>query len=400
MMHMDRKICVVGLGYVGLPLLIKFGKKGRVYGYDTDEKRIEELKNSHDRTGEVEKKDFQETDITFSSDPAVIKESDFIIVAIPTPISRNKKPDLNMLKDATKTIGKNLKGGSIVIFESTVYPGVTEEICIPILEKSSGLKFMKDFKVGYSPERINPGDREHTVERIVKVVSGCDKDSTEIIADVYSSIVKAGVYKAPSIKVAEAAKAIENTQRDINIALMNELKMIFDKMGIDINEVLKAARTKWNFFDFHPGLVGGHCIGVDPYYLAYKAEAVGHHPEIILAGRKINDNMANYMVSIIIKDMSKKDIIARGGKVLVLGATFKPNVRDIRNSKIEDIVKGLKNHGCSVDIHDPLLRDKKNIFGCANVTEEHIKKTKYEYVILAVGHSEFGKLDFKPDFII
>jgi len=330
----------------------------------------------------------------------VISESDFIIAAIPTPVDNSKRPDLGMLKSATRTIGRNLSRGSIVVFESTVYPGVTEEICVPILEKESGLRCIEDFKVGYSPERINPGDREHTVDRIVKIVSGCDSQSLGIIAEVYKSIVKAGVYKAPSIRVAEATKIIENVQRDINIALMNELKQIFDKMGIDMEEVLNAARTKWNFLDFHPGLVGGHCIGVDPYYLAYKSEIVGHHPEMILAGRRVNDGMPKYAVSQIISDMINRKIRIKGAKVLVLGATFKPNVKDMRNSKIEDVVKGLKDHGCLVDICEPLLSDKKTIFGCRNLSQELIKRNSYDYVVLGVKHTQLVDFIKKADFVI
>jgi UDP-N-acetyl-D-galactosamine dehydrogenase len=388
-----RKICVVGLGYVGLPLALEFGKKAEVNGYDIDEKRISELKRGHDRTLEISATELKGSKINFTSDPGIISESDFIIAAIPTPVDKSKRPDLGLLKEAARTIGKNLRKGSTVVFESTVYPGVTEDVCVPIMERESGLKCGKDFKAGYSPERINPGDKQHTVVNIVKVVAGCDKESLEAIAKVYETIVKAGVYKAPSIRVAEAAKVIENVQRDINISLMNELKIIFDKMGIDTEEVLSAARTKWNFLDFRPGLVGGHCIGIDPYYLAYKAEIDGHHPEMILAGRRINDDMPKYVVSRIMDDMISKGIHIKGAKVLVLGASFKPDVKDLRNSKIEDVVKGMVSHGCSVHICEPMVDDQKKIFGCANISQKECEKNNYDYVVLAVKHKLFKNTD-------
>lgn len=394
-----RKICIVGLGYVGLPLAVEFGKITEVNGYDIDEKRIGELKRGYDNTCEIPISELKRSKTNFTADPGVISRSDFIIAAIPTPVDDSKRPDLGMLKDATKTIGRNMSRGSIVVFESTVYPGATEEVCIPILEKESGLKCMQDFKVGYSPERINPGDKEHTVDKIVKVVAGCDKESFDTIADVYSKIVKAGICKAKSIKVAEASKVIENVQRDINIALMNELKIIFDKMGIDMQEVLKAAKTKWNFLDFRPGLVGGHCIGIDPYYLAYKAEISGHHPEMILAGRRINDSMPKYIVSNIVRDMIGRGIRVKGSKVLVLGAAFKPNVRDLRNTKVEDIVIGLKDHGCRVEICEPLVDDDE-IFGCRNICQKGLKDKSHDYIVLAVRHERLKGLWKRADYSI
>jgi UDP-N-acetyl-D-galactosamine dehydrogenase len=395
---LERKICVVGLGYVGLPLAVEFGKTTHVTGYDIDAARIGELKKGQDRSGEVEADAIRKSKVSFTSDPSRIRDSDFIIVAIPTPVDDGKRPDLSMLKDATRTIGRNLSKGSIVVFESTVYPGTTEEICVPILERESGLSLGNGFGVGYSPERINPGDREHTVGKIEKVVSASDKKTLGIISDVYGRIVRAGVYRAPSIKVAEAAKIIENVQRDINIALMNELKMIFDRLGIDTEEVLKAAETKWNFMRFRPGLVGGHCIGIDPYYLAYKAETSGHHPEIILAGRRINDGMPGYTVSRIVDDMISMGKKVKSARVIILGATFKPNVRDLRNSKVEDIVRILSGHGCRVDICDPLVAGKE-VFGCRNVPISEAKRNRYDYTVLAVKHDAFR--DFgRPDFTV
>ncbi len=395
-----RKVCVAGLGYVGLPLAVALGKKADVIGFDVDEERIGELRNGKDRNADIPASAINGAMIEFTSDPSSIRRCDFIIVAVPTPIDKSKRPDMSALREATAIIGRNMTKGTIVVFESTVYPGVTEEICVPILSRESGLEYKSDFKVGYSPERINPGDKVHTVDRIVKVVSGCDSKSLDVISDVYGSIVDAGIHRAPSIRVAEAAKIIENVQRDINIALMNELKIIFDKMGIDIDEVLKAAGTKWNFLRFHPGLVGGHCIGIDPYYLAYKSEQMGHRPEMILAGRHINDEMAKYEVSRMVKDMKSKGIDAKGSRVLVLGATFKPDLKDLRNSKIEDVVGGLKEHGCAVDIHEPLAREKAEIFGCRNVKEGDITEKAYDYMVLAVNHRQFKHLAKKADYII
>ncbi|MBW2978445.1 nucleotide sugar dehydrogenase [Candidatus Woesearchaeota archaeon] len=382
---MNIKICVVGLGYVGLPLAISFSKVYSVNGFDVNEKRIEELKNNIDKTDEVASEELSKAKINLSSDPNIISESNFIIIAVPTPIDEYKKPDIRILLNASATVGKHLKQGSIVVYESTVHPGCTERDCIPILEKESGLKCLKDFKVGYSPERINPGDKVHTVEKIVKVVSGCDKETLDIVADVYSKIIKAGVHKAQSIKVAEAAKIIENTQRDINIALMNELKMIFDKAGVNWKEVLEAAGTKWNFIKFTPGLVGGHCIGVDPYYLAHEAERLGHHPQMIISGRRINDYMAKYEANRMIKYMINKEVSVKGAKILVLGGTFKPNVPDTRNSKVKDFADELKSHGCEVDICEPHV--KGDLFGLKNVNLEG--KSNYDFVVKAVNHDVF-----------
>lgn len=350
---MDRKIAVVGLGYVGLPVAVSFGKKYDVIGYDINKERIDLLSQGIDITNEVEEIDLKNASIEFTHNPIDLRKADFIIVAVPTPIDSNKEPDLTPLIKASKTIGENLRKGSIVVYESTVYPGATEEICIPILEENSGLKSGKDFFVGYSPERINPGDKEHTFTNITKVVSGQNKEVLDIIANVYGSVVKAGIFKASTIKVAEAAKVIENTQRDINIALMNELAIIFDKMNIDTADVLEAASTKWNFLKFTPGLVGGHCIGVDPYYLTYKAKKLGYLPEVILSGRRINDEIGKFVATKLIKEMIKQDLIIQSSIVTILGFTFKENVPDIRNTKVIDIVKELKEFGVNVQISDP-----------------------------------------------
>ena len=385
-----RKICVVGLGYVGLSLAVEFGKKQKVFGFDICEKRIKELMNNFDSKGEFSEKELSEADIVFSNDAKVIGESDFIIVAVPTPIDLAKKPDLSLLKEASGLIGKFLKKGSIVVYESTVYPGVTENVCRSILEKESGLKCGIDFKIGYSPERINPGDRKHSLKNVVKIVSGMDSETLKIIYDVYSSIVEAGVFKAKSIKIAEAAKVIENVQRDINIALVNELKMIFDKMEIDIHAVLEAASTKWNFLKFTPGLVGGHCIGVDPFYLAFEAERIGHHPEIILAGRRINDNMAKYEASRIIKKLIDRAFPIKGLKILILGATFKPNVRDLRNSKVQVLADELKEFGCDIKICDPNI-NKNKIFSYDNISIEQALEEGFAVAIYAVKHDIFEK---------
>lgn len=385
-----RKICVVGLGYVGLPLAVKFGKKHKTNGFDINKKRVEELKKHIDSTEEISSEEIKKARLKLSDNPKIIAESDFIIITVPTPIDVSKKPDLTLVEKASKMVGKNLKKGAIVVYESTFYPGVTEEICVPILEKESGLKCGKDFKVGYSPERINPGDKKHTVEKITKIVSGMDKESLDIISKTYSSILKAGVFKVSSIKVAEAAKVIENIQRDINIALMNELKMIFDKKGIAIKEVLEAASTKWNFVKYMPGLVGGHCIGVDPYYLAYDAEKIGHHPEIILAGRRINDNMAKYEAIKIIRELNNNGHRIKDTKIVILGATFKPNVKDLRNSKVECLAKELVNFGCTIKICEPNVKSDK-IFGYNNITVKEALKQNHTTAIYAVKHYQFRK---------
>ena len=384
----NPKICVVGLGYVGLPLLVEFGKLEEVNGFDINKKRIDELKSGIDRTKEVSCDDLGNVNLNFSSDPSIIKESDFVIIAVPTPVDEYNNPDLSILLSASSLVGKNLKKGAVVVYESTVYPGCTERDCVPVLEKESGLKCGEGFKVGYSPERINPGDKVHGVSNIMKLVSGWDKESLDLIAQVYGKIIKAGVYKVSSIKVAEAAKIIENTQRDINIALMNELKMIFDRMDVSWEDVLDAASTKWNFIKFTPGFVGGHCIGVDPYYLAYEAKRLGHHPEIILAGRRINDGMAKYESTRLVKFIINKGLVA-GAKVLVLGGAFKPNVPDIRNSKIEDLITELKTYDYSVDICEPFISG--DLFGCRNVSLD--QRSNYDIVVRAVDHDIFKDVD-------
>lgn len=354
--NFNPTVAVIGLGYVGLPLAVNFGKKFRTIGYDINQKIINNYKQHIDPTGEVTKTEFDEaTYLGCSSDPSKLNEADFIIVAVPTPIDIACQPNLNPLVKAAETAGKHLKKGATVIFESTVYPGVTEDVCVPILEKSSGFVWKKDFHVGYSPERINPGDKEHTLPKIIKVVSADDEETLEKVATLYESIVVAGVYRASTIKEAEAAKVIENTQRDLNIALMNELAVIFDKLDIDTSNVLKAAGTKWNFLPFNPGLVGGHCIGVDPYYLTYKAETVGYHPEVILAGRRINDSMGKFIAEKAIKIMLKTGQNINNVRVGVLGITFKEDCPDLRNSKVIDIIRELESYGIEVLVHDPIV---------------------------------------------
>ena len=385
-----EKVAVVGLGYVGLPLAVEFGKTIQTIGFDLNSKRVAALKKFYDHTGEMTPEDLKgSSQLTITDDPSFLKKAKFIIIAVPTPITINKIPDLYCVESASELVGKNLAKGSIVVYESTVYPGVTEDICVPILEKCSGLKYGRDFKVGYSPERINPGDKEHTLTRIVKVVSGCDAQTLNDVADVYSLVVKAGVFRAQSIKVAEAAKVIENTQRDLNIALMNELALIFHKMGIDTRSVLEAAGTKWNFIRMQPGLVGGHCIGVDPYYLTFKAEEIGYHPQVILAGRRINDSMGQYIAQQTVKLMIEAGKAVKDAKVLVLGITFKENVSDIRNSRVIDIIHELKEYGIKVLVADPLA-DKEEVrheYGVDLVT--YNKNLKVDAVVLAVNHTVF-----------
>lgn len=384
------KTCVVGLGYVGLPLAVEFGKYEEVNAFDINEKRVKELKEGIDVTNETSREDLLDAKVNYTSDPKIISESDFIIVAVPTPIDEYKNPDLTPLVGASTTVGKNLKKGSVVIYESTVYPGCTERDCVPILERESGLEYLTDFKVGYSPERINPGDKKHTLTNIVKVVSGCDKETLEVIAEQYGKIIKAGIHKAPSIKVAEASKIIENTQRDLNIALMNELKMIFDLENINYSDVLRAASTKWNFLQFYPGLVGGHCIGVDPYYLAHESKRLGHIPNVILSGRAINDDMASYEASKFIKwkNQNKND----KSRVVVLGGTFKPDVPDTRNSKVEDFINEIKKFGCEVSICEPHVEN--SLFGCENIDISEIKEN--DVVVKVVNHKKFK--DVKTDY--
>jgi len=381
------KIAVVGLGYVGLPLAIEFGKVALTIGFDVNKNRVEDLKKRNDRNHETSCDELKAAKyLELTSDPKKLKEARFIIVAVPTPINKNKQPDLYCVISASELVGKNLSKGSIVVYESTVYPGVTEEVCLPILKQCSNLKYPQEFKIGYSPERINPGDKEHTLPNILKIVSGCDARSLEEIAKVYSMVVKAGVYKAESIKVAEAAKVIENTQRDLNIALMNELAVIFHKMGIDTLSVLKAAGTKWNFIKMRPGLVGGHCIGVDPYYLTSKAEELGYHPQVILAGRKINDDMGKYIAEQAVKLLITAGKTVKGAKVLVMGITFKENVSDIRNSRVIDIINELKEYEADVMVCDPLADPKavKHEYGI--VLTPYSEGIKADAVVIAVKH--------------
>jgi UDP-N-acetyl-D-galactosamine dehydrogenase len=388
MLQKDIKISVIGLGYVGLPIALEFAKKSRVIGFDIKPERVEMMKNHIDPSEELVAEDFKGCDILFTAKPEDLKEANFHIVAVPTPIDAHNLPDLKPLLSASETVGKVLKKGDYVVFESTVYPGCTEEDCIPILEKFSGLKFKTDFKVGYSPERINPGDKEHTITTILKVVSGCDEESLEVIAKVYESIVKAGVHRASSIKVAESAKIIENTQRDVNIALMNELSIIFNKMGINTFDVLKAAGTKWNFLNFVPGLVGGHCIGVDPYYLTYKAKEFGYHAQIINAGRSINDSMGGYIAKETVKKIIATDKNIRNSKVLIMGVTFKENVTDIRNSKVADVYNELKSYMVNVDVVDPSASSKEVFHEYGFYLKDGIGSA-YDAVIVAVNHTEY-----------
>lgn len=392
-----RTMALIGLGYVGLPIALEFAKKIKVIGFDIKEDRVEKMRNNIDPSNELEAEAFNDCDITFTTDIEKIREASFYIVAVPTPIDEHKKPDLRPLLSATETVGKVLKKGDYVVYESTVYPGCTEEDCIPLLEITSGLEFIKDFKVGFSPERINPGDKKHTLTKIIKVSSGCDVESAEEIAQTYELVIEAGVHRASSIKVAEAAKIIENTQRDINIAFMNELSMIFDKMNINTFEVLEAAGTKWNFLNFFPGLVGGHCIGVDPYYLTYKSAKYGHHAQIINAGRGINDSMAAYVAKQVTIKLSNLFTNLKECKVLVMGTTFKENVSDIRNSKVADVIFELKEFGIEVDVVDPYA-DPEEILEEYGFELSPAIKGPYHAVIVAVNHDEYVKMneeDFK-----
>lgn len=378
LMLRQSKIAMVGLGYVGLPLAVSFDKVVDVIGYDISSKKISELERGFDSTGEITSKALASTKIEFTTDPSRLKEAAFIIVTVPTPIHKSKRPDLGPVKSASRIIGQNLAENSIIVFESTFYPGVTEEICVPLLEAESSLTCGVDFKVGYSPERINPGDKTYTVENIVKVVSGQDAETLEVVASIYEAVIAAGVFRASSIRVAEAAKVIENTQRDLNIALMNELSIIFNKMGISTRDVLKAAGTKWNFLPFEPGLVGGHCIGVDPYYLTHKAEAIGYNPQVILAGRRINDGMGKYVAEMTVKKLIGARKAVNGCRVLVLGLTFKENVPDIRNTKVVDILQNLIELGVTPLVHDPMV---------------NIDEARDEYAIELVSLGEVGKVD-------
>lgn len=389
---LDKIVSVVGLGYVGLPVAVAFGKTRKTVGFDINPKRIEELKAGHDRTGEVTPEDLKTADILFTDKIEELRLADFHIVAVPTPVDDANQPDLTPMLKASETVGKALKKGDIVVYESTVYPGVTEDECVPILERVSGLSCGSDFKVGYSPERINPGDKEHTFAKIKKVVSGQDAETLEVVASVYESVVTAGVYRASSIKVAEAAKVIENTQRDLNIALMNELAIIFDRMGIDTNDVLEAAGTKWNFLKFKPGLVGGHCIGVDPYYLTHKAEKIGYIPQVILAGRRINDGMGMFIAQRTVKEMIRAGHGIHGCTVTVLGLTFKEDCPDLRNSKVIDIIRELQDYGINVQVTDPLAdpTEADHEYNVKLVSMCELKPATA--VIAAVAHKPFREL--------
>ncbi|GFO63850.1 nucleotide sugar dehydrogenase [Geomonas paludis] len=392
MLKHDRIVSVIGLGYVGLPVAVAFGKARKSYGFDINAARIEELKRGYDRTGEVTAQDLREADIVFTDSIDVLREADFHIVAVPTPVDCANQPDLTPMLRASETVGRALKKGDIVVYESTVYPGVTEDECVPILERVSGLVCGTDFFVGYSPERINPGDKEHTFTKIKKVVSGQDQATLQIVGDVYESVVTAGVHRAPSIMVAEAAKVIENTQRDLNIALMNELALIFDRMGIDTNAVLEAAGTKWNFLKFQPGLVGGHCIGVDPYYLTHKAEKLGYIPQVILAGRRINDGMGKFIAQRTVKEMIRAGHNVRGVRITVLGLTFKEDCPDLRNSKVIDIIHELQDYGVEVQVSDPLADpdEAQHEYGVTLTPSDKLQVA--EAVVIAVAHKEYRSL--------
>lgn len=397
----DEKLALVGLGYVGMPIAVAFSKKVKVVGYDLNAKKIELYKNGIDPTNEVGNEAVKNCSVEFTADESKLKEARFIIVAVPTPVNDDHTPDLTPVEGASEIVGRNLTKGSVVVYESTVYPGVTEDICVPILEKESGLKCGTDFKIGYSPERINPGDKVHRLETITKIVSGMDDETLDTVAKTYELVVKAGVHRAESIKVAEAAKVIENSQRDINIAFMNELSIIFNKMGIDTKSVLEAAGTKWNFLKFYPGLVGGHCIGVDPYYLTYKAEEMGYHSQIILSGRRINDDMGKYVAENTVKNLIKADVPVKNAKVAILGFTFKENCPDTRNTKIIDIYNELRESGITPVIADPEADadEAKRLYGIEFIDINDIKNC--DAVILAVAHEQFknlGQADFDKMF--
>jgi len=396
----DIIIGIVGLGYVGLPLAVEFGKKRSTIGFDINNKRIQELNSGFDRTQEVTTEELKGSSmLSITDDISVFKQANFYIVTVPTPIDNCKQPDLSPLISASKMLGSILKKGDTVVYESTVYPGATEEVCLPLLEQGSGLKYQTDFYLGYSPERINPGDKTHRVTDIVKVTSGCCAKSAAMIDSIYSEVIQAGTHKASSIRVAEAAKVIENTQRDLNIALINELAMIFDRLGIDTHDVLAAAGTKWNFLPFKPGLVGGHCIGVDPYYLTHKAQSIGYHPEIILAGRRINDNMGQHIATQVVKMMTKRKTQVVGSKILVLGIAFKENCPDIRNTRVIDVVNELKTYHTGVEIFDPWVdpEEANHEYGLEVHTtfaaiEQSAQASAFDCVILCVGHKQFLEL--------
>jgi UDP-N-acetyl-D-galactosamine dehydrogenase len=409
----QNKIAIIGLGYVGLPLAVEFGKMQHAVGFDINQFRVDELNTGHDRTLEISYEDLKATLANISSTASFkcttnleeIKDCNYFIVTVPTPTDKNNRPDLTPLYKASETVGKVLKKGDIVIYESTVYPGVTEDECVPVLEKVSGLKFNQDFFAGYSPERINPGDKEHTVTKILKVTSGSTPEVAEKVDQLYRSIIVAGTFKATSIKVAEAAKVIENSQRDINIAFVNELSKIFNLMGINTNDVLEAASTKWNFLKFKPGLVGGHCIGVDPYYLAQKAQEVGYHPEIILAGRRLNDSMGAYVANETIKQMIKKDIKIKGSNILMLGFTFKENCPDVRNTKVIDIINELNTFHVNLTVVDPWAEPTEVMHEYHLKTQKELPiDLKFDSVVFAVGHNEFKSIDIlnylNPNYVI
>jgi UDP-N-acetyl-D-galactosamine dehydrogenase len=386
-------VAVVGLGYVGLPLAVEFGKKYRTLGYDLSEAKIASYRNHCDPTGEVSSESLKAaTKLNVSTDPAVISEADIIVVAVPTPVDEAHIPDFSPLVGSSTTVGQHMKNGAIVVYESTVYPGATEEVCIPLLEQHSGMKWRQGFHVGYSPERVNPGDKERTITKIVKVVSGDEEATLKTVGDLYESVITAGVHRASSIKVAEAAKVIENTQRDLNIALMNELAIIFDKLGIDTLEVLQAAGTKWNFLPFRPGLVGGHCIGVDPYYLTHKAEMLGYHPQVILAGRRINDGMAAFIAQQTVKHMINAGSPIKGAKVIVLGLTFKENCPDLRNSKVADLIRELKEYGCEVQVHDPIAEPDEALHEYAISLSSWDQLPVADVIVAAVSHRDYLSL--------
>ena len=396
--HAEKTIAVIGLGYVGLPLAVEFAKKRAVIGFDIDSGRIAQLKAGSDRTREVDADELAEAShLEFSSDIADLERAQIYIVTVPTPIDAHRQPDLGPLLSASRTVGQVLKRGDIVIYESTVFPGATEERCVPILEEVSGLRFNEDFFCGYSPERINPGDKEHRLPSISKVTSGSTPEVADEVDALYASIITAGTHKAESIRVAEAAKVIENTQRDLNIALINELALIFGKLGIDTQAVLRAAGTKWNFLPFRPGLVGGHCIGVDPYYLTYKAESIGYHPQVILAGRRINDTMASHVAGELVKAMLKKRLHVQGSRILVLGFAFKENCPDVRNTKVIDIVRELEDFGAEVDIHDPWVdaAEAKHEYG-VELAADLPAETNYDAVVLAVPHTQLVEKGSQP----
>jgi UDP-N-acetyl-D-galactosamine dehydrogenase len=389
----DTRIAIIGLGYVGLPLAVEFGKKFPTIGFDINRHRVAELREGIDSTKETDSEELASANrLTYSTDINDLREANVFIVTVPTPVDQHRRPDLTPLKGASETIGKVIKKGDVVVYESTVYPGATEEYCVPVIEQVSGLKFNSDFFVGYSPERINPGDKQHRLINIKKVTSGSTPEAADFVDELYGSIIEAGTHKASSIKVAEAAKVIENTQRDLNIALMNELAIIFKKLGIDTEDVLKAAGTKWNFLPFVPGLVGGHCIGVDPYYLTHKAEELGYHPQVILAGRRINDNMGGYVAGQLIKKMLKHRIQIENANVLVLGLTFKENCPDIRNTKVMDSINSLKKYNVNIDVYDPWVdaESAQHEYGITPIDKP--KTEHYDAILLAVGHNEFKEL--------